>query len=257
MNIILFSVCANAQIEDYLGEWKPSNSDAAVISKVIISKSEGSIFVRVWGPCFNAKNCDWGNRAAARYYPTAISTVVNGISIVHTEKVEQGKFEVANFLVIKMLPNKLLEVRLLITYTNSPVGRIFINSYVKTPDTLLSAPVMISPKADARLTAKDFPFDGNSPKADVILMEEGFPLELKWMPVNGAKSYSVDVEFYDRKTEKWTSHINNRAITETRIGIGFAGNYWGRWRVRAIGSAGMQAETSAWRRFNYEAVKPK
>jgi hypothetical protein len=231
-NLVFFCVAVSAQIDGYIGEWKSSTGESR-IERVRISESEGNLSVRVWGDCRTGK-CDWGAQTATRYFPTAISSEVSGISAVYLREKILGN----RYLILTLLPNKLLQVRQMTTYdADVPLPSwMTLNTFVKTSATILAAPEMTAPQADANLTAGDF------------------SLELKWQPVAGAEYYLVDIEYYDAAAKIWRRIIANKSSREPRLAFTFNGKYWGRWRVRAV--AGENGEVSAWRRFNFTNVKP-
>ena len=232
INLVFFCLAVTAQIDGYLGEWKSSTGESR-IERVRISESEGNLSVRVWGDCQKG-NCDWGAQTAARYFPTAISSRVSGLSAVYVREKILGN----RYLIFTILPNNLLQVRQMTTYdADVPIPSwMTINTFVKTDATILSAPAMLAPQADANLTTEDF------------------SLELKWRPVAGAQHYLVDIEYYDASAEMWRRIIANKSSREPGLTLTFNGKYWGRWRVRAVDSA--SGEVSAWRRFNFTNVKP-
>ncbi len=232
ITILLFCSFANAQRQDFLGEWKSSNSDA-FITRVRISESEGSVRVRVWGMCGQNQRCDWGTQNVTEYFPTAISSSTNGMSAIFDRSDGFGN----SFFIFSVTPSKFLKVQQMTTYSSQrsfPINWTSIVTMTKTPDTVISAPALISPAADARLTNSDL------------------SLNLKWSPLNGATSYLYDLEYFDRKTNKWIRVISNGSVEEPQVNTKFVGRFWGRWRVKAVSSAGLPVEISEWRRFNFE-----
>lgn len=232
LTIILFCGFANAQRQDFIGEWKSAGSEA-FITRVRISESEGAINVRVWGMCGQNNRCDWGTQPVTEYFPSAISSSTNGMSAIFNRTDGWGNV----FLIFSVSPNNLLKVQQMTTYSSKksfPINWASIISMTKTADTMLPAPALISPAADARLTDQDL------------------SLDLKWEPLEGVTSYLYDLEFFDRKTNKWIRVISNGSVKGAQVSTKFVGNYWGRWRVKAGNPSGLPAEISNWRRFNYE-----
>ncbi len=73
---------------------------------------------------------------------------------------------------------------------------------------------------------------------------------LVWKPVNGARSYGVEIQAY---YEKWFSRQAEGFIEtdSTEYTFNFGGMNPGRWRVWAIGPNGEEGERSLWWEFEY------
>jgi hypothetical protein len=108
----------------------------------------------------------------------------------------------------------------------------------------LSAPVQLSP-------ANDAVFD-HYPRATT----------LKWSPVEGAVSYSVEVDYCDGRTRNKPVCINPQplkiktngpmsGIVSTTYEFHFVGAQRGRWRVWALDKEGHEGFKSPWRGFVY------
>ncbi len=86
--------------------------------------------------------------------------------------------------------------------------------------------------------------------------------KLEWQPVEGAVSYSVEVDFCDGRNKKLRECINPQphsfkkdsppiGIVGTSYEFAFVGSQPGRWRVWAIDSKGLEGFKSPWRTFFY------
>jgi len=80
---------------------------------------------------------------------------------------------------------------------------------------------------------------------------------LRWSPVNGAASYTVEVDCYSCcQANKWCADVGQAwkvvpNVTATSYTFDFVGAQPGRWRVWAVGSGGAQGPKSGWWEFRY------
>lgn len=94
---------------------------------------------------------------------------------------------------------------------------------------------------------------------------KGYPttLTLEWKPVKEATSYDVEIDCSGcSKPGKWDSEIGKAwkiapGIAKTRYTFIFAGNYRGRWRVRASKGFFQKGDWSSWRFFRFDTTGSK
>lgn len=94
---------------------------------------------------------------------------------------------------------------------------------------------------------------------------KGYPttLTLEWKPVEGADSYDVEIDCKGcRKPGKWDSETGlvwkiSPGITKLEYTFIFAGNYPGRWRVRASKNFFTKGGWSSWRNFKFDTSGSK
>ncbi|MFY9199316.1 MAG: hypothetical protein WAO81_00350 [Methanosarcina flavescens] len=95
-----------------------------------------------------------------------------------------------------------------------------------------------------------------SPADGTIFDDSTSRITLKWRPVPGAASYTVEIDEYDPGSGLWLSES-----TGSRIESGMTGTSYsfepqvkarGRWRVWTVGSDGQESEKSSWWNFNYK-----
>ncbi len=72
--------------------------------------------------------------------------------------------------------------------------------------------------------------------------------ELSWRPVEGAKTYGVEIEYHGGE---WTTLRKFDGLTEPGYRFSFVGAQPGRWRVWAIDERGVAGATSDWWEFRY------
>ena len=72
---------------------------------------------------------------------------------------------------------------------------------------------------------------------------------LRWEPIIGAMSYTVEYEYKDEST--WHSYRPISSITTASYTFEFVGAQPGRWRVWAVSADGVESTKSAWWEFRY------
>jgi hypothetical protein len=101
-----------------------------------------------------------------------------------------------------------------------------------------------------------------SPANDTIFDHYPRRTKLNWSPVEGAVSYSVEVDYCEggrriqsvcRKPQplKLTNNPPMLGITSTTYEFDFVGAQAGRWRVWAVDKEGREGFKTPWRRFVY------
>lgn len=124
-----------------------------------------------------------------------------------------------------------------INYSSNKIG--YAATWVR-PKRYVSAPVQVSPRANATLT--------NSPRK----------FKTTWRRVSGAVKYQVQVDTKDAcRAGQWCTHIRGASYgLSTVTGLfkehTFPGDNNGRWRVRGITRAGDRGPWSSWRSFKYK-----
>jgi hypothetical protein len=68
LTILLTMRPASAGIADLLGDWRNTDPATRDVVRILISESEGTIEVHVWGSC-HPSPCDWGSAKALAYAP--------------------------------------------------------------------------------------------------------------------------------------------------------------------------------------------
>jgi len=94
---------------------------------------------------------------------------------------------------------------------------------------------------------------------------KGYPttLTLEWKPVQEADSYDVEIDCLGcRQSGKWDSETGRvwkigPGISKSKYTFIFAGNYKGRWRVRASKGFFQKGDWSSWRYFKFDTSGSK
>ncbi len=233
--IFLSSLPANAQVRSFVGEWISPNGSNSEIKRVKISESENKVRTRIWVSCPKGV-CELGEKLALQYFGKDLQYGVNAISARY-DLTDKGIYKT---FIFTRLPGDLLEMQELTAFKNTRVQPLMnTHTFVKTENTILPAPVLISPKVGEKVGKDNH-------------------LTLSWKPVSGAKSYEVEWHYYNSNSPdlpptgsiQFTGAIT--ATDKTFIRMRIDDIFHGKWRVKAIGDKGVEAETSEWREFYYE-----
>jgi len=96
-----------------------------------------------------------------------------------------------------------------------------------------------------------------SPKAGANFHHFPRTTELRWTPVGGAASYSVEVDcFHCCEVGKWCTEVGQPRMAASRIRgtsyqFSWVGANLGRWRVWAVDKDGHQGAKTEWQDFLY------
>lgn len=76
---------------------------------------------------------------------------------------------------------------------------------------------------------------------------------LRWSPVGGARSYCVEVDYYDTDwvSERGETYIALKNLSVMNYTFNFIGAQPGRWRVWAVGYNGEESPKSDWSEFRF------
>lgn len=98
-----------------------------------------------------------------------------------------------------------------------------------------------------------------SPAAGAVGHENPAWIIFRWAPVEGARSYALDVDCFHCCVEnRWCSDVNQnwlqqRDISQPEFAHQWVGNNRGRWRVWAVFPDGSTTERSEWREFGWSS----
>jgi eukaryotic-like serine/threonine-protein kinase len=97
-----------------------------------------------------------------------------------------------------------------------------------------------------------------SPKSGSVFSIYPRTTTLKWKPVSGAASYTVEIDCYHCcQANKWCTDVGKTwqifpGITTTSYTFDFVGAQPGRWRVWAVDEDGKAGPKSGWWTFTYK-----
>ena len=224
--LFLSSVSVNAQMRNFVGNWVNSDSNTSGMTKLRITSDGSRAFVSAWGQC-SPSDCDWGKKTATKYYKGVSSRSVSGISSNFSSN------GVRRLVILNMPRLNVIRAQVLKQFSGSNrQNTIQTYTFRRLRSTSLRTPAMISPTNNIRFT--------NFPRRTT----------LDWRPVNGATSYGVEVQYYDRGSRRWIRDYKTETVNRTQYTFNFIGDQGGRWRVWAIRGSRV-SQKSAWRTFSY------
>jgi len=247
-SVLLFSILALALaavpvlagLNQFAGNWKNINPNTSGITALNIQVRGANVRVRGWGRC-HPTNCDWGWANAYAYAPSVSSNLISQArvlsAIFHTNSGQK-------LMIIRPVGRGRLQVKVFTRFTDRSGRTNYEADYTFTRALVhgivgLSVPRQISP-------AKGAVFN-HYPRRTT----------LRWSPVPGAISYTVEIDcFHCCQTNRWCADVGRtwklvRNLTTTSYSFEFVGAQPGRWRVWAVGAGGQSSPKSNWWGFRY------
>lgn len=220
-------VNTRASLNDFIGNWQNVDRNTRGITRLAIRRRGNSLGIHSWGSC-HPTDCDHGETTVAfQGNPLIVSREVSFKKEIRT---------------ITMLDNGELRVLSDNIFTDG-TRRDYVKEYrlrkVSTSMTSLSAPRLISPVD--RTVFNHYPRNTT----------------LRWSPVRGAVSYTVEIDCYDCcQFNQWCSDVGGQTriepnINSTNYSFKFVGAQPGRWRVWAVDAVGRKSPKSSWYKFRY------
>jgi len=247
---LFLSVNATASMSQFSGRWTNVDSNTGGLTTLDISVSGTSAQVHAWGKC-HPTDCDWGSVNAYAFGPDVGSNLVNNAQAL-LAVFNSGHSQTT--LVIQPTSGNRLKVMSFDRFTDnsgrsnymsedtfqkSLIGTIIPGAIFGTAILRLSAPVQTSPTSGSV-------FD-NYPRTTT----------LRWSPVSGAASYTVEIDCYHCcQSGKWCTDVGKTwkvvpGLTGTSYTFDYVGAQAGRWRVWAVDSSGVEGFKSVWWNFRY------
>ncbi|NEP89604.1 MAG: hypothetical protein F6K18_23745 [Okeania sp. SIO2C2] len=220
-------VKTRARLNDFIGNWQNVDRNTRGITRLAIRQKRNSLGIHSWGSC-HPTDCDHGETTVAfQGNPVIVSREVSFKKEIRT---------------LTMLGNGELRVLSENIFTDG-TRRDYVKEYrfrkVSTSRTSLSAPKLISPVNGTVFN--------HYPRNTM----------LRWSPVRGAVSYTVEIDCYHCcQPNQWCSNIGGRTrivpnINSTSYRFQFVGAQPGRCRVWAVDTAGRKSPKSSWYEFRY------
>ena len=220
-------VNTRAKISSFVGNWQNVDRNTRGITRLAIRQKGNSLGVHSWGSC-HPRDCDHGETTVA----------FQGNPLIMSREVSFKK----EIRTITMLRNGELRVLSDNIFTDG-TRRDYVKEYrfrkVSTSRTSLSAPNPISPVDET--VFNHYPRNTT----------------LRWSPVKGAVSYTVEIDCYHCcQSNQWCSDVGGRTtiipnINSTNYSFKFVGAQPGRWRVWALDAVGRKSPKSSWYKFRY------
>ncbi|OPX79471.1 MAG: hypothetical protein A4E45_00627 [Methanosaeta sp. PtaB.Bin039] len=261
---LLLCSSATASLSQFSGGWKNTDPNTSGITRLEISTSESYISVQAWGKC-HPEDCDWGEAEAISYAPS-----------VESDPASEAEALLAIFnpgfaettLVIQPAGNNRLKVLNFQHFTDGSGRSDYMAEYIFTKSRATLKPPStgvigtIDPKKIGNIigtvAAMTLPAPVQvSPVSGSVSDKYPRTTTLRWKPVEGAASYTVEIDCYHCcQSGAWCTDVGDTwsvvpDITDTSYTFDFVGAQPGRWRVWAVSSSGAEGTKSGWWEFKY------
>jgi hypothetical protein len=229
-----------ADLNGYAGRWVNIDPNTRGITALNITVNGTQVNVQAWGSA-HPRDIDWGVIDGYAYAATVSDNLSSGVQVVSAAY--RTNFSETTFL-IRPQGRGQLSLETLTRFTDNS-GRANYHAFYQfsrhgsgneAPVVSLEAPRNISPSNGAVFH--------NYPRTTV----------LKWEEVNGAASYTVEVDYNTGNewiTNQGKSYIVAPNITSNFYTFDFIGAQGGRWRVWAVDANGHEGPKSGWWIFRY------
>ncbi|NYT02808.1 MAG: hypothetical protein GKC10_08665 [Methanosarcinales archaeon] len=250
---LMLSFCASASMSQFAGKWTNVDPNTGGITTLDITVSGTSAQVHAWGKC-HPSDCDWGSVNAYAFGPDVSSNLVNSAQAL-LAVFNAGHSQTT--LVIQTAGNR-LKVIALDRFTDNSGRTNYVSEYTfqKSQVGQLIPGTMIGPAVSAAMTRLPAPVQ-KSPASESVFSIYPRTTTLRWAPVNGAASYTVEVDcFHCCQSGAWCTDMGETwkvvpGIADTTYTFDFVGAQPGRWRVWAVDSSGNEGFKSGWWNFRY------
>jgi hypothetical protein len=228
---------AGTALASLAGTWTNTNVKTRDIVKLQLDIASAGVSVQAWGAC-EPSACNWGAKPGIAYSADVSQTVAantDAISVVFP----QGFANV--ILIIRPDGADRIIVTSLTQFTDASGRSSYATTetFQRSREIALAVPELLDPKCGS--------------------VFDLYPrtTHLTWRPVNGATSYTVEVDCFNCcENGKWCTDIGKTFsvvpdIRTTSYTFDFVGAQPGRWRVWAVGTGHSEGPKSAWCEFRY------
>lgn len=234
--LFLMTSIVFADLNAFAGQWVNTDPYTRGITTLNITMNDSQVNVQAWGKA-SPSDIDWGVVPGYAYAGSVSDNLFSAAQVVSATYMTG--FSETTLLIRPQGPEQ-LSVEVLTRFTDNS-GRANFHAFYRfrrgtfSPQAALQAPRQISPQHGS------------------IFNFYPRTTTLRWMPVNGAASYTVEVDYFDTSwiTERGQTYIIAPNLTTTSFTFSFVGAQPGRWRVWAVGATGQVGPKSSWWEFKY------
>lgn len=235
--VLLVSSLALANLNSFVGQWVNTDPNTRGITALDIRINGTQINVRAFGKA-HPNDIDWGTVPGYAYAGSVSENLFNGAQVVSA--IYQTNFS-ETILLIRMQGANRLNVETLTRFTDGSQRANYHAYYNFKRDNSNSGYGILPP-----------PLQIGPPKGKVF---NHYPRQTKliWQPVQGAQSYTVEVDYFDSDwiTNRGETYILAPNLYQTSFNFEFVGAQPGRWRVWAVDANGQAGRKSPWWEFKY------
>jgi len=236
---LAFASTAFASLNQFSGEWKNADPNTRGVTALEIRVMGANVTVHAWGQC-QPQDCDWGQVNAYAYASSVSSNLAASAEAVSADF--RTNFS-QTLLVMRAVPGNRLRAEVFTHFTDNSGRTNYTDVYTFVRGAQaagpLPAPMQISPTNGSVFS--------NFPRRTT----------LRWRPVRGAASYTVEIDCRDCcQAGKWCTEVGRewKVVPGLRTPIytfDFVGAQSGRWRVWAVDEDGRPGVKSDWWEFRY------
>jgi hypothetical protein len=235
--LIFLSLNASASLSQFAGTWTNIDANTRGIPTLDISVSGSSATVHSWGAC-TPTPCDWGTVDAYAFAPDVSSDISSNAQALMA--VFDSGFSVTTMIITPS--GQRLKVDTYTHFADSSGRSDYVSHYTFKRGGAtggLTAPVQVSPASGSVFNSY--------PRTTT----------LRWKPVSGAASYTVELDCYHCcQSGQWCTDVGQTwkvapGVADTSYTFDFVGAQPGRWRVWAVDASGNAGPKSGWWDFSY------
>lgn len=233
--VLLISSMVLANLNEFKGQWVNTDPNTQGITALNIGVIGNQVSVRAWGKA-HPKDIDWGS-VPGYPYTKSVSDNINGAKIISAT----FRTSFSEIILLIQARGNQLGVDTFTRFTdNSGRSNYYATYYFKQDNGNQSQGVLPAPIQIAPANGKVF---NNYPRHT----------RLMWRPVQGAQSYTVQVDYFDSDwvSNRGQTYILAPNIRQTGFTFEFVGAQPGRWRVWAVDAQGQPGQKSPWWEFKY------
>lgn len=235
--VFLIPVLALANLDAFRGQWVNTDPNTRGITALDIMVNGTQVKVRAWGKA-HPHDIDWGTVPAYAYAGSVSDNLAYDAKVVSA--IYKTNFSETLIIIRTQGPDH-LQADTMTRFTDGSNRANYFAYYKFKRDNsnsgygMLPAPQQVGP-----INGKTFYHYPRQTK-------------LMWYPVQGAESYTVEVDYYDTDwvTNRGQTYILAPNIHQTSFFFNFIGAQPGRWRVWAVDSQGVAGQKSPWWMFKY------
>ena len=230
-------------IDRVYGTWINTNPHTKGITKIVITRRGGNTYVKVWGKC-HPTDCYWGEAKAYTFAGSPYDDPGRHFkSILAIYRFNESE----RYLIINRPSGNILRIRTMVRFPLDE-RKNMDKSYTFRKAT-------VAPPAVRRVTEAPEPI---YPPNGKVFHHYPRTTTLKWRPVPGAVSYTVEIYYIEpcgpmRRPETCRAVLWKKVegIRGTSYTFRFVGAQPGKWRVWGVDASGRPGPKSRWMYFRY------
>ncbi len=228
---------------EILGTWLNTNPHTKGITKIVVSRRGGNLYVKIWGKC-HPTDCAWGEVKAYSFAGSPSEDPGRHLKAL----LALYKFrESERYVILNKPSGSILRVKVFNYYPLNE-RKNFVKSYTFRKARVAPPVVYGITHAPEPIYPPNWKVFHHYPRTTT----------LRWRPVPGAVSYTVEIYYIEpcgpmRRIETCRAVLLKRVegIRGTSYTFQFVGAQPGKWRVWGVDAQGRPGPKSRWMYFRY------